>query len=431
MAFDRPAAKPASNDASTIEDAAWFRRDASEAVDGVPASASQADGARASAQVERVYAAVDAALHDAIAAGRIVGGVVAVSVDGAPAHLHAAGLADRETQRPMRTDTLFRLASMSKPIVTTAAMALVAQGRLSLDAPVTQWLPDFRPALADGSTPTITVRQLLAHTSGLGYRFIEPDAQGPLARAGVSDGMDLSTLTLDENVQRIATAPLHFAPGSQWLYALGIDVIGAVVARAHGTSLPQAVRDLVTAPLGMTDTDFHAVDAARLDTPYVIDTPTPHRMAAVERVPMFPETVGIDFAPARALDASQWASAGAGMVASAADFLRLLEALRTRDAKLLPGDVVDEMARVQTGELELAGRPGWGFGLGFAVLRDTAAAQTPEAIGTWRWGGAWGHAWFVDPARRVSVALFTNTVVEGSDGQTPLDVRDAVYNAFG
>lgn len=382
---------------------------------------------------------LDEVLARATDAQRIVGGVVQVYADGDLAYTRAIGLADRETQRAMRTDTLFRLASMSKPIVTTAAMVLVAQGKLSLDAPVTRWLPEFLPQTPDGVAPTITLRQLLAHTSGLGYRFLEAHADGPFARAGVSDGMDLADVSLAENVRRIASTPLLFAPGTSWSYAIGIDVVGEVIARAHGTSLPQAVRDLVTGPLGMRETDFHALDPGRLDTPYVSahvsaqgnDTPGPHRMADLSRVPMFEGTVGIDFAPARALDARQFASGGAGMVASATDFMTLLEALRRRDGTLLPAALIDEMARVQTGDVDLPGRPGYGFGLGFSVLRDARAAQSPESDGTWRWGGAWGHAWFVDPSRRLSVGLFTNTVWEGSDGQTPIDVRDAVYAAFG
>jgi CubicO group peptidase (beta-lactamase class C family) len=109
----------------------------------------------------------------------------------------------------MTLNTRFRLASVSKPIVTTAAMVLVQQGKLHLDDVVTRYLPEFTPSLPDGGQATITLRQLMSHSAGLGYRFLEEDANGPYARAGVSDGMDASGVTLKENVRRIATVPCY------------------------------------------------------------------------------------------------------------------------------------------------------------------------------------------------------------------------------
>ncbi|MFP3434358.1 serine hydrolase domain-containing protein, partial [Paraburkholderia sp. SIMBA_061] len=134
-----------------------------------------------------------------------------------------------ESRTPMREDTLFRLASVTKPIVSTAAMVLVAQHKLSLDDDVTRWLPNFRPPLPDGDVPAITVRQLLTHTAGLGYRFAEADVDGPYARAGVSDGLDGAAVTLGENVCRIASAPLLYAPGTNWNYSVALDVTGALI----------------------------------------------------------------------------------------------------------------------------------------------------------------------------------------------------------
>jgi CubicO group peptidase (beta-lactamase class C family) len=153
----------------------------------------------------------------------------------------------------MQRDQLFRLASVSKPLLTTVILRLVAEGVLDLDAPVQRWLPDFRPALADGSTPPISLRQLLSHSSGLGYRFLEADATARM-RAGVSDGMDANPLSLADNVRRIAQAPLLFAPGSQWLYSLGVDVAGAVAEAATGETLQALFERLLAAPLGLRDT---------------------------------------------------------------------------------------------------------------------------------------------------------------------------------
>jgi CubicO group peptidase (beta-lactamase class C family) len=372
---------------------------------------------------------VDTVLSRALDAQRLVGAVVLIARDGEVVYRRAAGFADREARAPMREDTLFRLASVTKPIVSTAAMVLVAQGKLSLDDDVTRWLPDFRPALPDGRVPVITVRQLLTHTAGLGYRFAEADANGPYARAGVSDGLDGAAITLAENVRRIASVPLQFAPGTRWNYSVALDVAGALIEAVCGMPLAEAVDALVLHPLGARDTAFVALDPARLATPYVNGTPQPHRLAENETVPILEGAVGVTYSPARALDAQAFASGGAGMAGSAGDVLRVLDTLRAGGGALLPAALVEEMGRVQTGDFELPDRPGVGFGIGFSVLRDPRAAASPESPGTWRWGGVYGHSWFVDRARGLTVVSLSNTLYEGMNGQYTVDLRDAVYGA--
>jgi CubicO group peptidase (beta-lactamase class C family) len=382
------------------------------------------------AEVPRsAHSRIDALLDHVVREQRLVGAVVLVAGQGEPVYRRAVGWAGREAQRPMREDTLFRLASVSKPIVSTAAMVLVGQGRLGLDDAVTRWLPAFQPRLPDGSVPTITVRQLLTHTSGLGYRFLEADGHGPYARVGVSDGMDRSDIDLTENLRRIASAPLLCMPGTAWNYSIGIDVIGAVIERVCAMPLSEAMRQLVTTPLNMRDTAFNLLDtdAPRLATAYVSDSPGPHRLDEGEVVSPFEGAVGIHFAPSRVFDASAFPSAGAGMVGSAGDLLLLLEALRRGGEPLLPSGLVVEMGRNQTGEMGPPDAPGFGFGLGFSVLHDPALAGSPESPGTWRWGSAYGHAWFVDPVRALSVVAFTNTLYEGMSGRFVTELRDAVY----
>ena len=378
----------------------------------------------------RIQAAAQAAVQQALHEQRLVGAVVLVARDGELIHRQAAGLADRESGRAMAVNTIFRLASVSKPIVSTAALVLVAQGRLCLDDSIDRWLPEFRPRLADGHHARITARQLLSHTAGLGYRFFEGDANGPCARAGVSDGMDASGISLDENLRRIASVPLLHEPGTAWGYSLATDVLGALIERVHGAPLDSAVRRLVTGPLGMADTDFFARDAQRVATAYVNDAPQPRRLGEGEVVPVVDGTVGIPYSPARIFDTQAFASGGAGMAGTAEDFLRLLEALRLGSGTLLPDEMVAEMSRDHTKGQELPDAPGFGFGLGFAVLRDRQLAATPESQGTWRWGGAYGHAWFVDRVRGLSVVAFTNTLYEGMSGRFVTDLRDAVYGAL-
>lgn len=322
------------------------------------------------------------------------------------------------------------MASVSKPIVSTAALVLVAQGRLGLDEDINHWLPAFRPRLPDGRPGRITARQLLSHTAGLGYRFFETDANGPYAQAGVSDGMDTSGISLEENLRRLASVPLLYEPGTTWGYSLATDVLGALVERILGISLDEAVHQLVTGPLGMVDTGFVACDPQRMATVYVNDTPRPHQLAEGEMVSVFEGTVGIAYSPARIFDASAFHSGGAGMAGTAGDFLRLLETLRQGCGKLLPVELIEQMSCDQTSGLELSDAPGFGFGLGFSVLRDPQLADSPESEGTWRWGGAYGHSWFVDRAQGLSVVAFTNTLYEGMSGRFVTELRDAVYGAL-
>jgi CubicO group peptidase (beta-lactamase class C family) len=371
---------------------------------------------------------LDGVIERALAERRIVGAVVLVAHDGRLAYARAAGLADREANRPMREDAIFRLASITKPIVTAAAMRLVETGVLALDAPVTRWLPDFRPRLADGSVPDITIGQLLSHSAGLGYGLQEPD-DGPYHRLNISDGLDQPGLPIEENLRRLAEAPLYSVPGTAWRYSLALDVAGGVVEQATGKALPEVVRDFVTGPLGMADTAFAVTDRTRLATPYVNDTPEPARMADEAAVHLWDGKVR--FSLARIFDPTSYASGGAGMAGTAGDVLRFLEAIRTDGAPILEAETVRTMRRNQVGTKAASLEPGWGFGYGWAVLDDPAPSGTPQSAGTIRWGGVYGHSWFVDPVRGLSVVTLTNTAFEGMSGALPIEIRNAVYAGLG
>jgi CubicO group peptidase (beta-lactamase class C family) len=325
----------------------------------------------------------------------------------------------------MKTDTVFRLSSVSKPIVSAAALALVDQGKLSLDDPVTKWLPEFRPKLASGAAPTITVRQLLTHTAGLGYKFAEKPGTA-YYQAGVSDGFDELRISLDENVRRLASVPLFNAPGEAWRYSVSIDVLGAVLEKASGKALPQVVAESVTQPLGMRDTGFWAKEPARLAVPYHDSKPAPAKMEDPYVMP-FGEGGRMTYSPSRALDPQAFPSGGAGMVGTAPDVMRLLEAIRTGGKPIMSAATAASMMRNQIGSLPGPG-PGTGFGFGGAVVVDPAAAHTKSAK-TWQWGGVYGHSWFVDPERKLTVVALTNTALEGMWGKFTTELRDAVYES--
>ncbi|KAA8755971.1 MULTISPECIES: serine hydrolase domain-containing protein [Paenibacillus] len=370
---------------------------------------------------------VDEAIDRALSEKRIVGTVVQIALGGELIYSRAAGFADREQKRTMSENALFRLASVTKPIVSTAALALVSQGKLSLHDPVTRWLPAFRPKLANGQDTLITVHQLMTHTAGLTYRFFQED-QGTYECAGVSDGMDWSEMSLEENLQRLASAPLLYEPGNMWRYSIATDVLGAVIEKVTGMSLREAVQTLVTHPLHMTDTDFVAVDSERLTAAYANGSEEPCLLhKELELIPFIEGTAGFRLSPNRANHTSAYFSGGAGMVGSTGDFLTLLETLRQGGQPLLTEAVAAEMSTNQIGDLVMPYWPGRGFGLGFTVLKDPVAAGTPESAGTWRMGGTYGHSWFVDPKEELSVAAFTNTALEGMSGQYTTDICDAIY----
>ena len=362
---------------------------------------------------------MDEAIDRAIAGNRIVGAVVMAAKGGEIVFRRAAGLADREAGRRIAEDAIFRLASVSKPMVAATALALIERGVLGLDEPATRWLPDFQPRLANGTTPEITVRHLLTHTSGLGYGDLAPG--DPYRPARISGGLDQPGLAMAENLRRIASVPLYFVPGAAWRYGVSIDVLGAAIEQATGGRLGDAVATYVTGPLGMSDTGFAVTDRARLATPYAEDIPPNAMGDACEVTGELGR--GTYFVPGRIFDAASFHSGGAGMVGTAPDFLAFLEAIRAGGEPILKPETVELAARNHIGDLPREEKDaGWRFGLMSAVLADPAAAQSPQSPGTLQWGGIYGHSWFIDRARDLSVVAFTNTAVEGCLGAFPKEI---------
>jgi CubicO group peptidase (beta-lactamase class C family) len=374
--------------------------------------------------IDTAPARIDAAIDRALTDKRIVGTVVLVAHRGRLIFHRAAGLADREAGVPMGEAAIFRLASLAKPVVTVLAMQLVEQARISLDDEVTRYLPDFRPRLSDGSEPRILLHHLLTHTSGLSYAFLEA-AEGPYHRLKVSSGLDQPGLGLEENLRRLAAAPLLFAPGKGWCYSLGIDVMGAIIEKVAGEALPELLRQRVTEPLGMSDTAFQVLDLTRLAKAYADGRPEPVVMTDGMQVPVFEALC--EFAPSRILDPRSYPSGGAGLAGTAADYLRFLEVIRAGGAPLVEPQTLVRMTQDHVGAPIRAQRPGLGFGYGWSVLIDPDAAGSPQSRGTVQWGGAYGHTWFVDPTNELSVVALTNTAFEGMNGAYPREIRDAVY----
>jgi CubicO group peptidase (beta-lactamase class C family) len=178
----------------------------------------------------------------------------------------------------------------------------------------------------------------------------------------------------------------------------------------------------------MKDTGFTVGDASRLAVAYADGSPKPVRMGDVHVVKMPYGPGSIRFAPSRVFNGDSYPSGGCGMAGTAGDFARFLEALRTGGGSVLNAESVKAMTTDQTGCLGPA--PGTAFGYGVSVITDPELAQTPQSVGTFTWGGVYGHTWFVDGANGLSAVSLTNTAVEGLAGRFPVEIRDAIYAAL-
>lgn len=293
---------------------------------------------------------LDAAVKRAIAENRIVGAVLIVRRNGELVYETAQGLADREAGRAMTADTIFRLSSLTKPIVAATILALADAGKLRLDDLVTRHLPDFRPRLADGSTPDITIHHLLTHTSGLSSApFVSAEEEAA--------GINRWRLGTDEISRRLAAMPLLFAPGTGWSYGPSIDVLGVIAGKLVGGSPEDAIRKFVTGPLRMTDSRFSVADPARLAAAYADGASGPVLMGHPHMVPN--QWGGITvFDPKRIFDAQAFQSGGGGMAGTARDFMTLLETLRTGGGEILRPETVAKGMEDQTPQLAHAQGPG-------------------------------------------------------------------------
>jgi CubicO group peptidase (beta-lactamase class C family) len=364
-------------------------------------------------------ARIDAVVDRAIANKTIVGAVVLVARDGERVYARAAGFADRESGKAVAENTIFRLASVTKPLVAATTLAMVERGLLSLEDKVADHLPYFTPKTKNGAPAAITIRHLLTHTSGLAYDFS--------ADPSISTGLQATNFDFEQNFSRVAKLPLSFAPGERWEYSVAIDVLGAVIAKATGQTLEDAVAKYVTGPLGMNDTAFHVVDVNRLATPYGDAKPEPVRMGDPHVVPD-PDGRKVTFSPGRIFNAKAFQSGGGGAVGTAPDVLTFLETIRQGGGPILKPETVDRAFANQIGDVAM--RPhdaGKRFGFFGAVLVDPAQAQSPCAPGSVEWGGVYGHSWYVDRQSRTTIVIFTNTALEGCIGVYPKDIRNAVY----
>ncbi len=380
-------------------------------------------------------AVMDGALRQQVEAGKVAAiAAIVIRADGEVLYEGFAGGAN--------PDSLFRLASMTKPVTSVAVMTLVEDGRLRLDDPLAKHLPEFRGLrlreangrLVAARQPTI--RDLLRHMGGFSYSFLNvPGIVEAYAREGVDDGLAAPTRTTRENMRRLARAPLQAQPGTVWAYSLATDVLGAVVERVTGQPLDAYVQERIAGPLRMTSFAFRVPEASR---PRMVTAMQPadgglRPIRSGERVP-YPLTRGTWVSdPERAFSRTAYPSGGAGATATLGDYARftrmLLNGGELDGVRILRPETVAEMTRGQTGGLPIPLRgSGYDFGYGFSVVTDPAAAKTRQPVGTYGWGGIYGTGFVVDPANRLATIVMTQTATNG--GAAANEVREAFYSTM-
>jgi CubicO group peptidase (beta-lactamase class C family) len=363
---------------------------------------------------------VTKAFQSYVDSGQIPGAVVLIARKDSVAYFRAFGFQDREQKIPMTTDSIFRIYSMTKPVISVGAMMLAEEGKLDIFAPVSQYLPEFKDLKvsveqvdATGKKETIlqpqvrpmTVQDLLRHTAGLVYA--PPIGNGPVPEAYRDAKVSDRDQTLAEMVTKISKIPLAHQPGEVWEYSMAVDVLGRVIEVASGMDLDRFVEERITKPLGMTSTGFYVREADR------------DRIAQPQTDPATGQRPSV-------FDAAQkpkWISGGGGAVSTATDYLLFCEMLlhdgeleNTRlvspstvrlmtSNALRPGIGYAVAALTRFGDIGPTPAMGQGFGLGFAVRTESGQNPLPGSVGSFYWTGAYGTTFYVDPKQQLVIIM--------------------------
>lgn len=370
---------------------------------------------------------LSSAIKDRVASGHVPGAVALVARHGKVAYFESFGAANPVTGAPMGNDSIFRIYSMTKAIVSVGVMMLWEEGRLLLGDPIEKYLPEFASmnvGVIKGETletvpanRSITVQDLLRHTSGLTYEF----RGNSLVHKTYMDArvMRLKQTNTDQS-QMLAKLPLLHQPGARWEYSRSTDVLGRLIEVIAGQTLGVFLAERILGPLGMTDSGFSVPekDHGRIAEPFAKD----------------PEN-GTDISLLDVKRTALFESGGGGMVATTMDYARFLSMLlgngKLGETRLLGRKTVELMTAdhlgTVTGPADLL-PPGHGFGLGFAVRTAAGMAPFPGSVGNYYWGGAAGTTFWVDPAERLFAVMMIQAPVQREHYR--LLFRDLVYAAI-
>ena len=358
-------------------------------------------------------------MQDEVQRGRVPGAVALIARRGQLAYHESFGKRDPASEAPMALDSLFRIYSMTKPIVSVAAMMLWEQGKFLLSDPAAKFLPELahvKVAVAQGAElgqvdaeRPITIQDLLRHTSGLTYEF---RGNGPVHKMYNAARIYSRDQSNADQVTSLSKLPLLHQPGTKWEYSRSTDVVGRLVEVLSGMSLGQFLQQELFAPLGMIDTAFHV--------------PVPQQSRLAESFAKDPDThTGVQLLNVKS--APKFESGGGGLVSTAADYARFLQMMlnlgRLDGVRFLSRKTIELMTADHLGPITGAPDlllPGYGFGLGFAIRLQPGISHVPGSVGQYFWGGLAGTTFWVDPAEQ----LFAILMIQ-APGQ-----RDLMNNMF-
>jgi CubicO group peptidase (beta-lactamase class C family) len=369
-----------------------------------------------SERLDRIPGIVQRSIDD----GRISGSVVLIARHGKIAYFKAVGMADRDANKAMRTDAIFRICSMTKPITTAAVMMLYEEGRFSLNQPVSDFLPEFKdmkvldpPVPQDRTSPPgalvaakrpITIFNLLTHTSGLTYHW-NPRLGKAYNDAGIGHGLSLQEGTIGDMTKKLAAQPLLFQPGDQWEYSLGDDVLGRLIEVVSGMPLDKFLEQRLFKPLGMKDTYFFLPEdkVARIATAYTYYPDKglqPIRDGQVVTEGLLHYSADYPYLGPRSMF-----SGGGGLSSTAEDYYRFCQ-MMLNGGQLNGVRVLSRKSIELISENHVTQKQGEiSYGLGFGVNSDTTQLHELGSVGTFYWGGFYYTDFVIDPKEDMVVVV--------------------------
>jgi len=381
---------------------------------------------------------IDANITSWINTGKLPGAVALIMRNGKVVYSKAFGYQDIDKTKPMHANDIFRIASQTKAITSVAAMILYEEGKFMLEDPISRYLPEYaKPQVLDkfnesDTTYTtvpakreVTIRDLLTHTSGIGYAQIgSKEANAIYSKADVTSGIGVEEgRLLATDMKKLAKLPLMHQPGEKWTYGLNTDVLGYLVEVVSGQSLDEFMRKRIFEPLGMNDTYFYLPSSKY-----------------TRLVPLYQEEKGVLKAPDEINQNGKFIvnyprskgtyfSGGAGLSSTAMDYAIFLQMLLNggtyNGKRILSRNVVRMMTMNQIGDLNLGNNK---FGLGFGITTEKGSSILPTPVGVFEWGGAFSTTYWVDPKEKI-VAIFYRQLWGSTIGDIAGKFKVLVYQA--
>ena len=381
---------------------------------------------------------IDQMVMDFVEAKKYPGAVTLIAKNGKIIYESEVGWSDSARTEPYRKDHLFRMASMTKPIVSVAAMQLIENGKMTLDDPVGKFIPSFKStevltsfnaadttwtSIPTNNTPT--VRQLLTQSAGVPYGFMNPPVNGAiLAKHGIPDLSTHLPITIEETASKLGDLPLIHEPGAQWMYGLNTDVLGRVVEVASGQALDEYVQEHITTPLGIEKLSFYFNDSLTDDLSKIF---IPDQNGTIRQAPMVMGKFYMANYPTQG--AKTYLSGGSGMTGTARDYFLFCQAMLNDgilgDTRILKTETAQAMHEDQLDTLSYP----WGtsrFGFGF----DVAKNHPHRADGTYSWSGAFSTVFWIDPTNELIVIQLRQVLQSAHNNEINTKLEEIVYSAL-